>query len=250
MASKICDFCAVKYDSKLAQCPYCGSTDYKAAEEEYLNQLEDIREDMERLESVPEQETKKAFRIQMRFVMRVVAVFIVVGLLFFGLTFWLQRQEEKELKAELLWTHEHFPQMDELYEAGEYDRLMELYEEYLMEEAPIWQWEHFVFCDIYSKIQDMEELWEKEAQGYVLEDWECAGLLFDQWQIIGIPLSHLDEQEMEVLSAYIEPVRKDFESRWNMSEEDYNAFYTQLEENRGWVTYDSCKEYIEEWYKK
>lgn len=63
MAKKIiCKYCGAKFDEIKSKCPYCGSTNYKGAEAEYFDKLEDVREDMEDLENVPVQETKKELR--------------------------------------------------------------------------------------------------------------------------------------------------------------------------------------------
>ena len=54
-----CKSCGAEFEENLAKCPYCGTLNYKGAEQEYLNKLKNIQEDMEDLQEVPEDEVKK-----------------------------------------------------------------------------------------------------------------------------------------------------------------------------------------------
>ena len=44
-----CSNCGAEINEKDAYCPYCGVMNARAAEREYMEKLEDIREDTERL---------------------------------------------------------------------------------------------------------------------------------------------------------------------------------------------------------
>lgn len=248
MANKICAYCAAEYDDMLPQCPYCGSTNYKGAEAEYLNQLETVRENMENLDQIHEKEVRKAIHKQGRFLIIVFVILGVIGALVVGLVLWQQEGYTRRRRADFLWKEQNFPIMNELYEKGAYAEVTELYVESRDADYPVYAWEHSDFCEIYENIVYIEATLQKEAEGYVLDEVDCAGLLFDEWQVIGIPMNDLDEQELALLEEYGEKVRVDFETRWNMSEEDYRDFYQELEENRGWVSYTGCKEYVEKWY--
>jgi len=90
MTEKICESCAGKYDDMLPECPYCGSINYKGAEAEYFNQLEEVREELEDLKEVPVEETKQEFRKQGQFLGKVFLVTVIVLALLILLYFLLQ----------------------------------------------------------------------------------------------------------------------------------------------------------------
>lgn len=43
----ICNSCRAQFDNDEPKCPYYGTMNYDGAEKEYLEKLEDVREDME-----------------------------------------------------------------------------------------------------------------------------------------------------------------------------------------------------------
>lgn len=249
MANKIiCKFCGAEFDEMLAKCPYCGSTNYKGAEAEYLNKLEDVREDMEELKYVPEEETKKSFKKQGRFLIIVFVVLAVLFLLFGAFHLWMNRLYERDEKADFLWKQENYPVLDALYKEGKYDELINLLfsEEYA--DAPIWDWEHYEFCDMYHIANYMAEILEQEASGQELSELDLGLLLSYEWDMMGLSYSSLTEEEQAYFAEYVKLAEEDFNNRWNMSEKDYNFFYQQLEDY-GWVSYLDCKDYVEKWYK-
>ena len=67
----ICSSCGAEFDNDMAKCPYCGTMNYEGAEKEYLEKLEDVREDLDDLNEVPLEETKKEFKKQGRLIRKV-----------------------------------------------------------------------------------------------------------------------------------------------------------------------------------
>ena len=51
-----CGNCGGSYDDELPKCPYCGSIHISGAEKEYMEKLEDVREELEELDEVPVKE--------------------------------------------------------------------------------------------------------------------------------------------------------------------------------------------------
>ena len=41
-----CESCGGEFDASLVRCPYCGTAYEPAAEEEYMDKLEDVRDDL------------------------------------------------------------------------------------------------------------------------------------------------------------------------------------------------------------
>lgn len=251
MANKIiCRYCAAEFDEMLPKCPYCDSTNYKGAEAEYFEKLEDVRDNMEDLEDVPEEEAKKEIRKQGNFLKKVFIVIGVIVVLLVALMIWLDSRYERDEKAGFLWVQANVPVMNDLYEQGKYDEAMAIYiEGYQNPDVSLYDWEHDDFFQAYDNILYVQDILEEEANGHELSKVECTGLFYDEWKVIGLVNSGMDEEEWGILSEYTNAILKDFHERWNISEEDYEKLYNELEEN-SFVSYSSCEKYIDKWYEE
>lgn len=246
----ICRFCAAEFDDMQSKCPYCGSTNYKGAEAEYFDRLEDVRDDMEELEAIPKEETKKAFKSQGRFLKIVFLVMGIIALLFGGLVFWSENSYKRDEKADFLWKEENFPYMDELYAQGKYEELIEFYFDDSNEDAPVWEWEHSDFCETYDDIEWLNWYLELEASGKKLTRDNYTSILYYELNLIGVTMGDMNENDVAYFAEDIEAARADFEERFHMSEEDYNDFMKKIEDNNGWIGFTECEDYIKDWYKK
>lgn len=74
----ICGSCGAEFDKNIVKCPYCGSTNIKGAEREYMEKLEDVREDMGELESVPLEELQDTVKRQGRFLKKVIITILAI----------------------------------------------------------------------------------------------------------------------------------------------------------------------------
>lgn len=248
MAEKICESCAGKYDDMLPECPYCGSINYKGAEAQYLNQLENVRENMEDLKEVPLEETKKEFHKQGRFLIKVIVLTAIVLVVLAALYLLMQIDWDpgRDTKADYLWKQEHYPIMDELYENGDYEALREYFAE--GKENPTGGWPHSDFYYIYVDITELLELYGWEEEGQELEPFDYAMILYEEWGgLSSFQNNTLDEQELEKLSDYKSLIQEKFDTRWNMSEAEYEELCRQVEENHGWISLDICEVYVEKW---
>ena len=54
-----CNGCGAMYDADYSYCPYCGRMNDPAAEREYMEHLEELRQDVEELSVIPGQEAAK-----------------------------------------------------------------------------------------------------------------------------------------------------------------------------------------------
>ncbi len=77
-----CKTCGANFDSELVRCPYCGTAYEPAAEEEFMDKLEDVRTDLEDHKDDAKKSTGRAIT---RTVLIFVAVIVVLLLLFVGL---------------------------------------------------------------------------------------------------------------------------------------------------------------------
>ena len=134
----ICSSCGAEFDNDMAKCPYCGTMNYEGAEKEYLEKLEDVREDLDDLNEVPLEETKDELKKQGRLIRKVLMVAIIIGFILFGWIMLSEKAYERDEKADFLWKSENFPVMNELYEAGKYEELADFYRQAQEEDKPVY----------------------------------------------------------------------------------------------------------------
>lgn len=138
----ICSSCGAEIDDNLPKCPYCDTMIPKGAEAEYMEKLYDIQEDMEELKEVPFETLKEEARHQGKRMGKIVVITLVIAAIFAVIFFWQEKRYERDNTEDYIWGQKNFPIMSELYENGDYEQLMELYEKALMEERPVWNWEY------------------------------------------------------------------------------------------------------------
>ncbi|MBQ6697103.1 MAG: hypothetical protein IJN16_10415 [Lachnospiraceae bacterium] len=247
-----CKSCGAHFDEMLPKCPYCGSMSIKGAEAEYMDKLEDIREDMEDLSAVPIQETKKELKKQTKFVFIIVGVILGLALLLvlveliFG-----YRSDKRDRQADYLWQQENFPILDELYEQKNYEELLKRYREAYKEELPIYSWEHSDFLSALELLIDFEDTLKREQTGEELTHWDYEDLLYTGFRVDDYETSTAyTAEEKELLVPYIEMVRKDFESRWQFTEKERKMFEKEAEKNYGYISYDVVEKYVKDWMER
>lgn len=210
--------------------------------------MEDVREDMEELETVWVEETKKEFRKQGRFLIK---VFVTIGivLLVLAAIYLLVKVDwgyERDAREDYLWKQKNYPMMDALYESGNYAALAEFFAE--EKNNPIGGWEHSDFYYAYVNISELQEMYQWEEERKELESFDYVMILYDEWEVLSFfQDSTLVEQELGKLAGAQRLIQEKFDTRWNMSEADYKELCRQVEENHGCISLAICEAYVERW---
>lgn len=255
-ASKVklieCKSCGAHFDEMLPACPYCGTMSIKGAEAQYMDKLEDIREDMEDLTNIPVVETKKAIKKQTKFVLIIIGVLLGVFAFFVAIELIFGYKEpQRDRQADFAWQQENFPMFDELYEQQKDGELLDKYYEALAEEAPIYAWEHYEYVSALALLADFNYILDIEAKGESLNKYDYQSLLYAGFRVETYEKSTAyTEEELERLQPYIERVREDFRTRWKFTDEELDYFEEQAENNYGLVPYDVIEDYIKDWMKE
>lgn len=247
-----CKSCGAHFDEMLPACPYCGTMSIKGAEAEYMGKLEDIRENMQDLNAVPMEETKKAMKKQTKFVLIILGVMLGLFLLFvlieliFG-----YKSPERDRQADFIWQQENYPIFDELYEQGKDQELLDKYYEALEEDAPIYTWEHYEYASALSLLADFNYILKKEAEGESLNKYDYTSLLYAGFRVETYEKSTVyTREELERLQPYIAIVREDFSTRWDFTKEELEFFEEAAEKNYGVMPYEVIEDYIKDWMKE
>lgn len=251
-----CPNCGAEFDEELTNCPYCGSTNIKGAEKEYFKRLEGVRQDMEDLHDDAGEAMRYEAKRQGK---KLWILFLVLGifvLLIIGLIMWVDRPSTIDYKESYAWKAEHFPELDALYEAEDYNALLAKYYELIAQKGnSMYEWEHCNFISDYASVYFVMDSLRMEKESGSL-GYSNSGLFTDEWMVKGLRIKNKDEhyytdREWEVLLPGIEVVEKDFDARWHMSPEDYDRFYESLVKYGGWsVDYEMARDYIKKWEKE
>ena len=249
----VCDSCGAEFEENLAKCPYCGSMNVKGAEREYMEKLEDVQEDMEELEDAPLDELSDTVKKQGRFLAKVfLVVLAVVGILVLAY-FFIERRDRWDPKAEYAWQQEYYPRLNQLYDEGDYDGMVDLALEAMGEDnAAIWKWEHYDFYEAYSYARDFERA-HSQLEKEKLLDSEYVLLFQAEWYLVLLEEKdqvELTDRDREVLRPYIEKAGAALSSEWGMSEEEYRQYWNLAKENYHIMPYENCRDFVERWLKQ
>lgn len=255
VASKVklmeCKSCAAHFDEMLPACPYCGTASIKGAQAQYLDKLEEIRSDVEELEAIPADVIKK--ELKKPFIIVFVVIIICIAFLWVGFLIDTKTEEkpkERDSKGNYAWLQENTLILNELYEKGDYEQLLELFEEAVAGEKPIQQWEHYEFCTYLKWYFDVKEIFDRETSGKELSKYDYKTLLYMYYRTPWIMESALiSQEEKDKLRPYAQMLEADYKTRWNFTQEESDMLEQGKEED-GYLSYEAIEPVVEVWMKR
>ncbi len=245
-----CSYCGGEFDEMLAKCPFCNSTSIKGAQAEYMDKLEDVREDLEQLTELPMEEVTKEARKGRKLatiaVLTAVAVLVLLG----AFVLIMQTIGKRDVKADLVWQMENYPKLDALYEEGDLQGLVEWYDRSYEENLPIQDWEHYWFLTNLSGYLWVSDTVETKSgtDSYTTHEYEDIlyyglKIRFDKGE------SLISAEEREKLEPYAEIITAEMNRIYDISPEDMQAFEKEAKENYGRISWDTCEKYVEKWQR-
>lgn len=248
-----CSGCGAMYDADYSYCPYCGRMNDPAAEREYMEHLEELRQDVEELSVIPGQEAAKVAKSQGKKVLVIVIVTLCVIGLIAGVVFLRESMTlgQDDPKASYLWRQENIPKLDAYYEAGEYEEIMTLYQQAREEGHDFYSWEHADFAMTYHSCQSVCQAIQEREESFdpaEMSDYEYEDLFYQEVQILWQVkrANYLDEEEKGRLAEQVEIVQKDFDSVYALSEKQEAELWKTVDED-GFVSFTKTTELAEEW---
>ena len=127
-----CKNCGAIISIKDHKCPYCEGFNYEGAKIKYFKDLHHFKDDLKELEEIPTESYKKEVSVQIRKIIKILLICAFIIVVLYGIISLVLRLKDRtdrinlaEPMEQLLWDRENFPKLDEWYEAGEYDKLIE-----------------------------------------------------------------------------------------------------------------------------
>lgn len=246
-----CPSCGAQFEDTLAKCPYCGTMYYPAAEKEYMNQMEDLRGDVGELKTLPREETKKHFKNRVRFIWTVLIIFTAAAAVIGGLYLHNQRKEAQKAEEEYLWVREHIPELDSLYENGQYDAMADLYASWYYDSKPVWSWKHSEFAYRLSIVRETEAMLIEVDSGHDGK-YDLTALLYNEIRMLEFDQQHpfLSEEEYRYVLEKAEPYLEDMKSRFRLDDGEVEEIRKTAKENYGVYPFRNCEEMVQEFLKE
>ncbi len=144
----ICPKCGAEYDPSNAKCPYCGYIHEEGAEKKFLNDLEQKRQELDKVDDQARLDYKNEWKRDGKSVLRRILIVAAVLAALIILAVVVQKAndpfgDDRDYVQEMVWQNEHFPEFDKLYEEGKTKELIELLHKYGAEGHDVWDWAHY-----------------------------------------------------------------------------------------------------------
>jgi len=255
--SVICSSCGAEYADWAQKCPYCGAVNEKADEKLYLAHMEELRQ---RLDQVDEEAgrqyhtgIRQAFK---KAVIRLAVVTAAVAAAAAGVFFFLKEKNIRTQKEELewaeqkkeaaAWVQEQSSLLEQLYEAGDYDAILQLGWD---SEYGLFPWEHYHFVfHCYYPWRDVDQY--KDVRTQDLDSFDKSYLFYRAvnlyWFTEKANLEgYLEEgtmtaDEVEKALEYREAARAFFSGRLGLNEEETQQLIKECCEETGYPKAKIC----------
>ena len=259
-----CANCGAKIeDEHDAACPHCGYIYEPGAEEQYMDSLEEMRKTLDESDEAAvgeyREDVKKNVRhlskAMMICVAAVLVLFIVVAVYnkYFSYSAKRDRQNAEEM-SEMVWEHDYFGTMDELYEAKDYDGLVDgliLSEE--VDGHNVWDYEHYEFVNTYSIYKELvEDFVPALDSNEQLLEIMLGDYIFDMnvfyFRQYADEYAGCNEEEIAILDGYRDEVMDIMHDKLGISDDEMDAYLTEYNRvSEGYLSYSACDEIAEKY---
>ena len=251
----VCPNCGAGFPASDARCPYCGTLNPGGAEAAYMDELEDLRQDTDRLaEDVQDDLAADLKRNARKIALVALAAIVLIATVALALNCADSRDERNEVKRyqeREAFREQHFPELDRLYEQGDDAALVE-YAWSLMDEPgydAVYSWKHEDYLDICGDWVVLSSF---------LEDASHVSADIDDyaWAVsAAIRLACLDEDGRQLFAAlsseeagrvagYRESAALFLQETLQMDAEQVESFAASVEDSRGYVQHDQVKKAV------
>lgn len=257
---KICENCGAEYEYQAPCCPYCGTTNEIGAEQQYMNKLQDLKQNLGKMRQVAPDAYAQEIRSTGRrtgiaaFII-IAALALIIGSFAFCYYYRVNVLETREMKSQLLWEQQYFPQLDEWYDNQEFDKILEFQTElYTNEETKnisLYRWKHISFLRNYERYVYLQETAERMDTGEKIQDSEKASALYNALSLIyaeeiskecGIEVI----ENIDLLKEYGVYADGFLQNYLGMSENQISDAYAETTEESGIISFKVCESYAEQ----
>ena len=255
----VCPNCGASIYENEAKCPFCGYINIPGAEEKFMRDMHHTEEQLSQIPELQKAEYRKHMSKNSKIILVTIAIAALVAAILGGVYLLFEHvifsYDEVDVKAQMLWERETFPILDEMYEAGDYDGIIQYeYDLYDENEANktnynIYDWEHFYFINGYRRYQDVEEYIDVLDKGLELNDYQAENIVYEcmwfhyrEYDIDNEYIPYTDE-EIAMLDGYREVIDSYFYERLGFTDEEIEKLYQDVQMEYGGLDMKKCWKY-------
>lgn len=239
-----CQSCGAQFDIMEKVCPYCGSTNLIGAKADYRRKLDDMLVGLDDMKDEAFEETGHELKRSGSKLLRILCLVIVIVAILLVISRIVDSRYEKKLIDDYSWKQEYFPKMDELYDSGEYEELLNLFEQAALGDHPVYAYEHAPFCSVLRRIRFVDGMLSSET-GSGFQKEELSLLLSYELEIAGSPYRNgLTKSDLEYISEHGRFALEDLEKRFHLSPDAPEGFTEYMQTHDGMADYDACEEFV------
>lgn len=263
----ICPNCGGEHASWALKCPYCDTVNDASSEKIYMEHMNNIRD---RLDDLDDDAKKNYHSNMMGSSKRILAIAgIVVGavvavcLMVLAVNLFMENKQKRDYNAQRAWEKETFPKLDELYEAGAYDALLdENYRIVMDTDYSLYNWSHYYFiCDFYSKYKLCLDMKEANKNSHMTESVLADGL-YGACELVCrsdekrlkelLDIGDISDGELEDIKNWQEDASAIIYDVIGWNQKALFDFYNQnkSEDEFGFLDWNTCQEKAKEILKK
>lgn len=260
MPMLICSNCGASFDAKEPKCPFCGAISYPGAEEKYMRDLHNIRDNLESVSEIPPENFEKEVSKQSKFLLKTFIIIGVIFLIVFLVILGLAKLQKRfttstySVKDEMHWLNENVSKLDEMYANKEYDKILAFQMESEEEKMSYFgAWEHANFMNAYSinkqiveisnKINNKEELTKYEREDIV---YYALWYHFDQYDT---GYETYTDEEKELIQSYKSYSEEVFYGTLKFTDEEADKVHEKCMKN-GYFSAKYCYQYADRIYTR
>lgn len=246
-----CKRCKALFEDKEPACPYCGAFFYKGAETQYMNQMEDVLDDMKDLKNQTDEifidQTKIQVKTHGKRMAKIIGITIFAAVVIWGMYFAKQTISDNAERKQFEFEEQNFAQLDYWYENEEFDRILDFENNLYAEDSElhIYNWKQYPFITQLRNYYDCTELAEriKNKEKWTAGDINimmiAASELFHEKTI---NTGEYTERDLEYIGQYAQEVSDILQNTLKMSGEELIEFKENVKGKFG-TDYDYCDEF-------
>ncbi len=237
-----CGSCGASFDASLPACPYCGTMYLPGAKKDYMGKLSGIRDDLGALPEGMKPALRKEMSSQGKRILRIFIILAILIAAVLAIVAVRKKREAEAFRKEYAWESEHFPKWDRLYEAGDYEGLVEeIRSSYDDGDHEIYNWKHYAFYSALEDLQFFADTIESIRGG--APGVEDADLLYCVLNAEGLPeRRELSEKELALLTEQASPLLAEAEELLDIDVSVREDLAAQRKKQGGHVYYSQCEE--------
>ncbi len=255
-----CSNCGAKMYVHADRCPYCGFINISGAEKKYMDSLEGIREKLDNVDEEAANEYNRGLNKSIKQVLVVIGILLIITVTIFVVRGIYKYETERkatvgamEQMDELLWQKEKFAEFDALYEAKDYEAMVDAVCNQYYGNHELYNWKHWDFAvvlyDYYNLTKnELADLDAGKTDNYLYTNMIYESFKF-YYELYGYRT--FTPEETIVINDARSEVIDVLHNRLNFTDaqmEELDAKYKFT--NNGYIRYDDCKKIAKKYGKQ